>query len=78
MNGNFGIQSMMHVINQQGTNNTYKVGAYISAAILNARMGYTPVLTEANVRNIWNQYAAAGQFSPSAGINWNGNPLLSG
>jgi len=36
VNGNFGIQSMMHVINHQGTNNTYKVGAYISAAILNA------------------------------------------
>ncbi|HJU23431.1 MAG TPA: hypothetical protein VJ891_13065 [Casimicrobiaceae bacterium] len=76
VNGNFGTQTMMHVINQQGTNSAYNVGAYISAAILNARMGYTPVLTEANVRNMWNQYAATGQFSPSAGIYWNGNQII--
>jgi hypothetical protein len=76
VNGNFGTQTMMHVINQQGTSNAYNVGAYISAAILNARMGYTPVLAEANVRNMWNQYAATGQFSPSAGIYWDGNQII--
>lgn len=48
----------------------YQLGAHCVAALLNARKGLTPVLTEAQVRNIFNEYDAKGYFEPAAGVKW--------
>jgi hypothetical protein len=48
----------------------HSLGRYIGAALLNARLGLTPVLTEALVRRLWNDYVALGYFEPTAGVQW--------
>lgn len=62
--------SMMQVILLGGSGDPYQLGAHCVAALLNARMGWTPVLTEAQVRNIFNEYASKGYFEPAAGVKW--------
>ncbi|CAH1082190.1 hypothetical protein [Candidatus Nitrotoga sp. 1052] len=62
--------SMMQVILLGGSYDPYQLGAHCVAALLNARSGWTPVLTEAQVRNIFNEYASNGYFEPTAGIHW--------
>jgi len=63
--------SMTRVILQGGTGDPYQLGAHSVAALLNARSGWTPVLTEAQVINIFNEYDSKGYFEPTAGIKWN-------
>ena len=47
------------------------LGRYIGAALLNARSGKTPVLSEMTVRNMWNAIVAGpGFYEPTAGIKW--------
>jgi len=46
------------------------LGRHITAALLNAKAGLTPVLSEARVRSIWNECVNKGYFEPSAGIKW--------
>jgi len=46
------------------------LGRYIAAALLNARTGLTPVLNEAAVRGMWNDYLLNGYYAPTAGIRW--------
>ena len=46
------------------------LGRYIVAALLNARSGRTSMLTEATVRNMWNDVVSQGYFVPTAGIKW--------
>ena len=62
--------SMMQVILLGGNGDPYQIGAHSVAALLNARMGWTPVLTEAQVRNMFNEYASKGYFEPTAGVKW--------
>lgn len=62
--------SMMQVILLNGTIDSYQLGAHCVAALLNARSGRTPVLSEEQVRNMFNEYAANGYFEPTAGIKW--------
>ena len=62
--------SMMQVILLGGNGDPYQLGAHIVSALLNARMGWTPVLTEAQVRNIFNEYDLKGYFEPTAGVKW--------
>jgi len=62
--------SMMQVILLGGVGDPYQIGAHCVAALLNARSGWTPVLTEAQVRNIFNEYNTKGYFQPTAGVKW--------
>lgn len=47
-----------------------QLGAHCVAALLNARSGLTPVLTEAQVKNIFNEFDLKGYFEPTIGIQW--------
>jgi hypothetical protein len=56
-------------------NATNDVARYVSAAVLNAAKGLTPVLTVQQVKDIWAEYGAtgyggAGYYSPTAGARW--------
>jgi hypothetical protein len=52
------------------------LGAYMVAALLNARTGRTPVLNEVAVRDIWNDLINAGYFEPTAGIRWGASEIV--
>lgn len=62
--------SMMQVIWLSGTGDPSQLGAHCVAAILNARMATTPVLTETKVVNIFNEWDSKGYFEPTAGVKW--------
>lgn len=62
--------SMMQVCAGQAGTDPSEIGAFIVAALLNARTGLTPVLSVADVMGIWNEWAATGAYQPSAGIQW--------
>ena len=67
---------MMYVLGHISASAANEVGAYVTAAILNARMGYTPVLTEDAVTRIWNEYSATGTYQPTMGVLWNGSQIV--
>ena len=51
----YGDRTMLEVIDfNEGGHATSALGRYIVAALLNARSGRTPVLTETGVRMMWN------------------------
>jgi hypothetical protein len=56
-------------------NSTNDVARYVSAAVLNAAKGLTPVLSVQQVKDIWAEYGltgygSAGYYSPTAGARW--------
>jgi hypothetical protein len=60
---------MMNVMATSGSTLS-GLGRYMAAALLNARAGRTPVLTETTVRNMWNDVINRGYFEPTAGVRW--------
>jgi hypothetical protein len=62
--------SMMQVLWLPGNADPAQLGAHIIAAVLNARMGSTPTLTETQVTNIFNEWDVKGYFEPTAGVKW--------
>lgn len=62
--------SMMQVLLLGGNGDPHQLGAHCVAALLNARKGWTPVLTEAQIRNMFNEYDMNGFFAPTAGVKW--------
>jgi hypothetical protein len=68
--GNFAGKSMMGVIWLGGQGDPYQLGMHCVSALLNAKSGRTPILTEAQVRNMFNEYASKGYFEPTAGVHW--------
>ena len=52
------------------------VGPYFVAALLNARSGRTPVLTETNIRQMWNDVVNLGYYEPAAGIRWTASNVV--
>lgn len=68
--------SMLQVILLGGGDDTYQLGAHCVAALLNARSGLTPVLTEADIRNMYNEWATKGYFEPTAGVKWDGSQIV--
>ena len=60
----------MQVLWLGGRGDPYQLGAHIVAALLNAQKGWTPVLTVAQVKNIFNEWNDKGYFEPTAGIKW--------
>ncbi|MFI4888572.1 MAG: hypothetical protein ACHP7B_07455, partial [Burkholderiales bacterium] len=67
----FGSDTMLNVIGlTQGGRSLDSLGPYITAALLNARAGRTPVLNETGVRNMWNDLINRGYYEPAANIRW--------
>lgn len=62
--------TMSQVLNLGGTGDPYQLGAHCVASLLNARSGFTPVLTEAQVKNIFNEFDSKGYFEPTISIKW--------
>jgi hypothetical protein len=73
--GRFGKKTMMQVLNLN-SGADYVLGQYICAAFLNAAAGWTPVLDEPRVRNMWNEYVYRGCFEPTAGIQWYADDIV--
>jgi len=60
-----------------GSNDRNEVAKYIVTALLNARANATPVLTEAKVFAIWNEYTQKLSFTPNAGAKaWTGADIV--
>jgi hypothetical protein len=60
--------SMLDVIGAD--TNPAGLGRYVTAALLNARAGRTPVLSEFGVRSMWNDVVNLGFYEPTAGVQW--------
>ena len=65
----FGTKTMLEVLDAGG-GGYIALGRHITAALLNAAAGLTPVLSQTQVRNIWNEFVSKGYYEPSAGIRW--------
>jgi hypothetical protein len=62
---------MIEVIDlTSGGRNLDMLGRYTVAALLNARSGRSPMLSETVVRNMWNDLINRGYFEPTAGVRW--------
>ena len=73
----FGSETMLVVLGTGGNAGGYTaLGRHITAALLNAAAGLTPVLSQTQVRNIWNEYVSKGYFEPSAGIQWGPDQIV--
>lgn len=60
-----------------GTADRNEVAKYIIAALLNTRAGTTPVLDEAKVFSIWNEYNQKLSYTPNAGAKaWSGAEIV--
>jgi hypothetical protein len=68
--------TMLQVVWSGGGGDPYQLGAHIISALLNARKGWTPVLTEAQVINIFNEWDQKGYFEPTAGVHWDGEDIV--
>ena len=62
--------SMMQVIWLNGNQDPYQLGAHFVAAILNAKIGYTPVLGDSQLMNMFKEWNRNGFFEPTAGVKW--------
>lgn len=62
--------SMMQVISLNGNGDSQQLGGHIVAALLNARIGLTSVLAEAQVISMFKECDAMGYFEPTAGVKW--------
>ena len=73
----FGDRTMLEVIDiGEAGSDQAALGRYIVAALLNARAGRTPVLTETAVRNMWNDLVNRGYYEPTAGIRWGAPEII--
>jgi hypothetical protein len=66
----FGVQTLLDVIQNSSGGGTHDLGSHIAAALLNAAKGWTPVLSVAQVKNIWSEFNTKGYFEPSSGVKW--------
>jgi hypothetical protein len=72
----FANKSMIEVIDLMQSGGLNSLGRYIVAALLNARSGRTPMLTETNVRAMWNDLINRGYYEPTAGIRWGATEIV--
>jgi hypothetical protein len=73
----YGDRTMLEVIDiSEGGAGVASLGRYIVAALLNACAGRTPVLTESEVRTMWNSIVATGYYEPVAGVRWSPQELM--
>lgn len=72
----FAGKSMVDVIDMLQSGGLNSLGRYIVAALLNARSGRTPMLSETNVRAMWNDLLNRGYYEPTAGIRWGAGEIV--
>jgi hypothetical protein len=72
----FSGKSMLDVMNFTDDGGMKTLGRYIGAALLNARSGRTPVLSETTVRQMWNALASGVPFEPTAGVKWGPSEIV--
>jgi hypothetical protein len=72
----FAGKSMVEVIDLMQSGGLNSLGRYIVAALLNARSGRTPMLSETNVRAMWNDLINRGYYEPTAGIRWGATEIV--
>jgi hypothetical protein len=72
----FSTDTMLDVLNLTDDLSLRSVGRYVTAALLNARSGRTPVLSETTVRSMWNSYITKGYYEPTAGIQWQAPQII--
>lgn len=53
-----------------------QVAKYLTAAMLNARAGYAPYLTEDRVLAMYNEWRSVGYFTPTADVQWYAGDIL--
>jgi hypothetical protein len=68
--------TMLAVLQSADAGDVHSVGGYVAAALLNARQGLTPTLSEPMVRAMWNQFAERGYFEPVAGVRWDAADIV--
>jgi hypothetical protein len=73
--GPFNGETMLDVLNTGG-GDVFALGRHITAALLNAAAGLTPVLTTAAVVGMWNEYVTKGYFEPTAGVHWDAAKVI--
>lgn len=71
--------SLQDVLEPQvvGAGPPHDLARHIVSALLNAQSGWTPVLTPVVVKGMWSEYLSTGSFSPSSGIQWSHDDLVS-
>jgi hypothetical protein len=75
--GMFGDDTLLDVLQTGGNEGGYvALARHIAAALLNAASGKTPVLSVADVLNIWNEYVAHGCYEPTAGVRWEAEEIV--
>lgn len=68
--------TMMQVIWLGGGGDPDQLGAHIVSALLNAKSGKTPMLTESQVIGMFNEWNQDGDFEPTAGVKWYGADIV--
>ena len=53
-----------------------KLGMHLVAALLNARKGWTPFLTEETIKAMFTEWQVKGSFSPTATVSWNSAQIV--
>jgi len=69
--------SMMQVIWLDENQDPYQLGAHFVAAILNAKIGATPILSDHQLVNIFKEWDRKGFFEPTAGVKWHPEDIVS-
>ncbi|HVE50702.1 MAG TPA: hypothetical protein VNG69_13945 [Casimicrobiaceae bacterium] len=72
----FGSKTMLEVLRMNGQSGYADLGAHIAAALLNSASGLTPVLSQPQIRVIWNEYVARGYYEPAAGKRWTAYDII--
>jgi len=53
-----------------------KLLQHLVKALLNARSGATPYLTEKTIQSMFNEWQASGTFAPTAGVTWSASQII--
>lgn len=67
--------TMMDLLTPQ-TADKNNLGMHLVAALLNARMGWTPFLTEERIRSMFSEWQNTGHFSPKVNTYWNNAQIV--
>jgi hypothetical protein len=68
--------TLMQLCSPQGDDKN-NLGMHLTAAWLNAKKGWTPFLTEETIRAMYTEWQNTGSFSPTAGVYWNAEQIVS-
>jgi hypothetical protein len=72
LTGDYDDKTLLKVLEGHLSTGDEVLAAYLVAALLNAKEGWTPesVLDEERVKEIWSDYSKNMHFEPTAGVEW--------